>query len=72
VRSETLQAHQMAMRALGRAARGSLTLRRLKSGDPWWHSVCCCCDDCLDMDALVCELRAQAGSRPLFGEDVTE
>jgi hypothetical protein len=51
-----------------RISRAQRKLRFKPLAEPWWHSVRCPCEDCLDTDAYIIDHHAQTGDRPLFAQ----
>jgi hypothetical protein len=64
----TAESLMLAFTTLARIEKGFRQLRFMPLTEPWWHSITCTCERCLDFDALICEHKAQPGDRPLFAQ----
>jgi hypothetical protein len=49
-----------------RVDRGFRRIRFMQPEDPWWCSLTCVCESCLDFDALITEHQLHTSARPLF------
>lgn len=61
-----LRCQTMAEISLVRVERGFRRIRFMECDEPWWCSLTCVCERCLDFDALITERQLHTAGRPLF------
>jgi hypothetical protein len=61
-------AYEMAVRTAIRAARARRRLQWCEPDEPWWCSLTCVCENCLDVDTLIIENRRDSSGRQLFAD----